>query len=116
MTDELFQLSVTETNQYAHQFIAGCEGNNASDDSYVGTWEDTTIAEMKLFIGLLILMGIVYKPPIPMYWSTSELHNLPIYSKAMPHTRFQLLLKFLHFNNNDLYDPQDENGDRLHKL
>ena len=61
-------------------------------------------------------MGIVYKPTIPMYWSTSELHNTPIFSKVMPCTRFQLLLKFLHFNNNDLYDPKNEDRDRLHKL
>ena len=47
LTDELFQLLVTETNQYTSQFIAECEGNNGSDDSYVGTWEDTRIAEMK---------------------------------------------------------------------
>ena len=64
---------------------------------------------MKRFIGLLILMEIVYKPTIPMYWSTSEFHNTPIFSKVMSRTRFQLLLKFLHFNNNDLYDPKDEN-------
>ena len=71
---------------------------------------------MKRFIGLLILMEIVYKPTIPVYWSTSELHNTPIFSKVMPRTRFQLLLKFLHFNNNDLPDPKDENRDRLYKL
>ena len=40
LTDELFQLLVRETNRYANQFIAECEGNNGSDDSYVGTWED----------------------------------------------------------------------------
>ena len=116
LTDELFQFLVTETNQYASQFIVEREGNNGSDDSYVGTWEDTTIVEMKRFIGLLILMEIVYKPTIPVYWSTSELHNTPIFSKVMPRTRFQLLLKFLHFNNNDLPDPKDENRDRLYKL
>ena len=85
------------------------KGNNGSDDSYVHTWEDTTIAEMKQFIWLLILMGTVYKPTIPMYWSKSELRNTLIFSKVMPRTRFQLLLKFLHFNSNDLYDPKNEN-------
>ena len=108
LTDELFQLLVTETNWYASQFIAEREGNNGSDDSYAGTSEDTTIAEMKRFTELLILMGIVYKPTIPMYWSTRELHNRPIFSKVMPRTCFQLLLKFLHFNNNDLHDLKYE--------
>ena len=67
LTDELFQLLVIETNQYAGQFVSEREGNNGSDDSYAGTWKDSTIAEMKRFIGLPILMGIVYKPTIPMY-------------------------------------------------
>ena len=116
LIDELFQLLVTETNWYTSQFITECEGNNGSDDSYVDTSEDTTIAEMKRFTGLLILIGIVYKPTIPMYWPTSELHNRPIFSKVMPCKCFQLPLKFLHFNNNDLHDLKYENWDRLHKL
>ena len=37
LTDELFQFLVTETNRYASQFIVEREGNNGSDDSYVGT-------------------------------------------------------------------------------
>ena len=47
LTDELFQLLVIETNQYAGQFVSEREGNNGSDDSYAGTWKDSTIAEMK---------------------------------------------------------------------
>ena len=34
----------------------------------------------------------------------------------MKRTHFQLILKFLHFNNNDNYDRQDDDRDRLHKL
>ena len=37
LTDELFQFLVTETNRYTSQFIVEREGNNGSDDSYVGT-------------------------------------------------------------------------------
>ena len=61
-------------------------------------------------------MGIVHKPSIPMYWSTDALYNTPIFSRCMKRTRFQLILKFLHFNNNDNYDRQDDDRDRLHKL
>ena len=36
----------------------------------------------------------------------------------MSRVRFQLILKFLHFNDNEDRDfnPNDENHDRLHKL
>ena len=34
----------------------------------------------------------------------------------MSRDRFLLLLRFLHFNDNDLYDANDPNRDRLHKI
>ena len=63
-------------------------------------------------------MGIVYKPTIPMYWYIDKLFSTPVFSAVSSRTRFQLILKFLHFNNNldPAFNPQDENHDRLHKL
>ena len=73
---------------------------------------------MRTFIGLIFLMGIIYKPSIPMYWSTDELYHTPIFQKAMSRNRFQLILKFFHCNdnNNPQYDANDENRDRLYKV
>ena len=34
----------------------------------------------------------------------------------MPRNRFQLILKCLQFNDNDLYTPNDEQRDRLRKV
>ena len=75
-----------------------------------------TLPEMKKFLGLVILMGIIYKPSIPLYWSTDELFSTLIFRQLMTRNRFQLIEKFLHFNNNvdPNYDPLDENRDRLH--
>ena len=61
-------------------------------------------------------MGIVYKPGIPMYWTTKELLNTPIFSKIMSRKRFQLILKFLHFNDNTLDNHNNKDRDRLHKV
>ena len=73
---------------------------------------------MKRFLGVVLLMGIIYKPTIPMYWVTHELLWAPVFCEIMSQTRFQLILKFLHFNNNlDAdYDPEDKDRDRLHKV
>ena len=34
----------------------------------------------------------------------------------MSRDRFKLILKFLHFNDNSTYDPNDPDRDRLHKV
>ena len=117
LTDEVFNILVTETNRFAEQFLAAATENTRSN-SYVGKWVPVTIPEMEKFLGLVILMGIIYKPSTPLYWSTDELFSTPIFSQLMTRNRFQLIEKFLHFNNNldPSYDPLDENRDRLHKV
>ena len=82
LPDRMYELIVCETNRYAEQYMLD---NNLEqvDDSYVGTWEDTTVPEMKKFIGIILLIGIVYKPVIRMYWTTNDLLNTSVFSKLM---------------------------------
>ena len=112
-----FTILVTETNSFAEQFLAAA-AEKTRTNSYIGKWVPVTLPEMKKFLGLVILMGIIYKPSIPLYWSTDELFSTPIFSQFITRNRFQLIEKFLHFNNNvdPNYDPLDENRERLHKL
>ena len=53
-TEEVWALLVTETNRYAQ--------TNCSSKPKARAWTDTTVAEMKVFIGLLIIMGVVKLP------------------------------------------------------
>ena len=78
LTDEIMELLVTETNRYAKQFIVGKEKN-----TYLHQWTNVTVNEMKQFIGILILMGIVHKPQIHMYWSKSGLLSTPVFGNIM---------------------------------
>ncbi|XP_064635785.1 piggyBac transposable element-derived protein 4-like [Lineus longissimus] len=73
-----------------------------------------TIDELKKLLGVLMLTGIVKKPEQTDYWSTDELLNTPIFGKTLPRNRFQLLMKFLHFSNND--DIPADNEDKLIKV
>ena len=57
---------VTETNRFAKQFLAGA-AEKTRTNSYVGKWVPVTLPEMKRFLGFVILMGIIYKPSIPLY-------------------------------------------------
>lgn len=55
----LVQIIVDNTNFYAAQSV---------DQG----WVDTTIDEMKAFLGLQILMGIIQLPRYTMYWSSNK--------------------------------------------
>lgn len=115
--EDMFQLIVDETNKYASQYMLD-NRVTMKPNSPMQKWFPTEMNEMKCFLGLLILAGIVYKPRLKMYWSVDELYATPIFSQVMRRDRFLLLLKFLHFSDNKDtgYNAQDPNRDRLHKL
>ena len=108
LTDHILTHVVNETNLYAHQYLE--QNPEKADSTYLSVWTDTDILEMKKFFGLVILMGIIHKPNLPMYWSTDSLHHTPISSKIMTCDRFYLLQKFLHFSDNadPNYNPSDD--------
>lgn len=56
-------------------------------------------------------MGIVHKPNVNMYWATDDLYWTLIFAKTMSRDRFKLILKYLHFNDNNdpNHDPKDPN-------
>jgi len=113
VTDDIVDMIVQQTNLYAAQYIAN---NTIPPHSAVNQWRDTDRDEMYTFFGLIVLMGIVFKPRLAMYWSTDELYETGIFGKSMARDRFMLLLRFLHFVNNDTIDPKDPNRDRLAKI
>ena len=71
---------------------------------------------MLTFLGLLMLMGIVYKPRLTMYWSRDNIMATPIFNQVMRRDRFLLLLRFLHFADNSQYNTADPDRDKLYKL
>lgn len=66
LDDDLFNLFTRETNLYYFQQ----KNNNVNESTKNKGWTNTTIAEMKKFLGLVIIMGIVKKPERDDYWST----------------------------------------------
>ena len=68
----------------------------------------------KNFLGVLLL--IVCKSKMRMYWPKDALYSTPIFFEVMSCDCFELLVNFFHFNNNSTYNPTDENRDRLHKV
>ena len=113
LTDEFWNLLVTETNRFARQFLA-----NNLPNTYTGLWTPIDVNDMKSFTTIITLMDLNHKPSLPMYWSEDDFLYTPIFSQIMTRNRFYLILHFLHFNDNEdpLHDINDENRDRLHKV
>lgn len=76
--DEVWDLLVTETNRYAAE--------NLSTSHHAQKWKSVTVQEMKAFVGILIMIGILQLPLIKcnensmMIYFLEYLHLLAIIS------------------------------------
>lgn len=105
-TDTLLQHIADETNKYAEQNPV---------PSY--NWYPTSVPELKLFLGMIIAMGIKKLPALEDYWSVNPYIGTPEIVARMPRLRFKALMRFLHLNDNSTMKARGEPGyDRLHKL
>jgi len=109
LTDDVLTLFVTETNRFAEQFISN---SRLKPKATAHSWHATDQAEMKKFLGLLLLMGVVKEPRVEDFWSTDPATAMQAFNNTMIRDMFELLLKFWHFCNND----EQLEGDRLFKL
>ena len=60
-------------------------------------------------------MGIIGKPTIESYWTRNRLLTTPAFSNLMSRDRFELILKFFHFNDNSGL-PSDRNERRRYMV
>ena len=111
--DELIEYIVTETNRYADNFL---ETNELTPSARAQNWKETNGREMRLFLAILIYMGIVQKPVEEWYWSKRQSICTPFVSEIMSYRRFQLLMKFLHFTNNETFDIASHPQPKLKKI
>ncbi|XP_046566282.1 piggyBac transposable element-derived protein 3-like [Haliotis rubra] len=75
---------------------------------------------MRAFLGLLLGMGVVRKPTISSYWNEGDknwLASTPSFGATMSRNRFQIIMRFLHCNDNSTAVPRGQPGhDPLHKI
>ena len=115
LTQELLQDIVTQTNLYAEQEIQKLRLNTGSvPHSRTNAWRPITLPELKIFLGLFFLTGIIRKPQMKTYWCTDEMLATPYFNRCMSRNRFQIIWRFLHFTDNTLIDPKDP--DRMVKV
>ena len=111
-SDALIDKIVEETNRYSDQyfeenqrFLAGKPKSRSHQWIREG---HTTRDEMRAFLGVALNMGIVQKPTIESFWDTMHPSiDTPWFRRHFKRNRFQLILKFLHFNDNSSYNEQN---------
>ena len=66
---------------------------------------------------MLYAIGIHRLPDVHDYWSQDPLLAVPGIVSGMPRTRFKMLMRNLHLNDNSQMLPRTDSGyDRLHKI
>lgn len=107
--DQFMELIVAETNKYAEEiFLTGI-----TEQSRMSRWKELTVAEFKVFLGLLLHMGTWRTNRLQDYWKTDALFNLKCFSDNMSRDRFLLILRCLHFDENC---PNKAARDRIYKI
>ena len=71
---------------------------------------------MLTFLAMIVLMGIIHKPRISMYWTKDGMVSTPVFSQLMRRDRFLFILRFLHFVDNKIYNPVDPDKNELYKI
>jgi hypothetical protein len=67
-------------------------------------WQPVTSDEIYVVLGLIMLMGIVQKCTLKPYSSRDAFVETLIFPQTMTHDRFELIVEFLHFVDNNTLD------------
>lgn len=112
VSERVLDMIVLETNRYTEQqIIIEITNGTLTKEARLNAWVDTNKTEMRVFIAILLWMGLDSKPSLKDYWRRIPLYKNEV-SKYIPRNRFELLLRMFHLANNEECPP----GDRLHKV
>lgn len=70
-------------------------------------WTDMTVEEMFVFLALTLVMPLAKMHAIRDYWRNDPIIQLPVFGKFMTRDRYQCLLRFQHFCENNNIDRND---------
>ena len=110
LSNEEVENFVKFTNEYAEMLINNPDIQERvaeNDRTIFKTWKDTNVDELWMYIGVVLLMGIIKKPEYDMYWTNDPIYSTPIFTRLMSRTRFKELRKMIHFSDSINFDPND---------
>jgi hypothetical protein len=92
-----FEKIVDFTNLYAEKKLNEI---TMKKYSHFKNWKSVTLQEIKVFIGLIIIMGIYKNCWISDHWSKNEFQNSN-FNLYMTYSRFKLISSFFHLSEPD---------------
>lgn len=110
-SNDIVDIIVVETNRFADSYIREKPQSSTSK-----AWKAVTSDELMVFFALVILQSIVKKPDMKLYWSNNPMLATPFFPQTMTCRRFHHIKQFLHFEDNDSYDPQTHPNPKLNKI
>jgi len=103
---ELIEIVVDQINLYAQQQMVKMP-RPLTKQARSEKWKPVTVIEMKKFLSLIFVTGIVRKPKLELYWSTRGIFQTPIFPQTMSRNRIQLIQRYLHFIDNNAAGTND---------
>ena len=116
-TDDVLDCIVEQTNLYADQENAGKAKKDPDWFDSNGEPNSITVEELKAFLGVMIMMGLVKLPHIRDYWSEDEpFFFQPEIAKVFPRNRFLAIARYLHLNDNTNMPAQNDPAHKLFRV
>jgi hypothetical protein len=108
VTEDVINYLVIETNRYANSKLTN---TRLSAAARMQKWVNTSAKEIKLFLGMILYMGVLVLPSLAHYWRKASKFT-SVLPKYMSRNRFELLLSNFHCANNE----EAPANNRLHKI
>ncbi|XP_065662864.1 piggyBac transposable element-derived protein 4-like [Hydra vulgaris] len=97
VTDEICDYIVEQTNLYALQSL---KEKQLKPKSRFKMWTPVTRDEIRIYIGLILYRGIIWKPTYELYHTTNVVYATPVVRKVIKYDRFRLINTFINFVDN----------------
>ncbi|KAJ8969211.1 hypothetical protein NQ314_001866 [Rhamnusium bicolor] len=103
LSDDVIRFIVQESNRFARQRL----NNQNSSKCRLNLWVVCNENEIKRFFSIVLVMGLNNLPSLNLYWSKDTMFHNEFIANTMTRDRFLLLLRCIHFCNNETADMND---------
>lgn len=98
-SQDIIDLIVEQTNKFAAFELEKDAQKPSTSSAKSKSFANITINELRVFFALVLLMSIIRKPSIKLYFSTNPMFATPFFNNVMARNRFLAILRYLHFSD-----------------